>query len=36
MIGQSKPLYQYERKLTYQRHLDRLEQIQKERSKKVI
>lgn len=35
MFGPSKPLYEIERKLTYNRHLQRLDQISKERSKRV-
>jgi hypothetical protein len=35
MHGPTKPLYDVERKLTYNRHLQRLDQISKERSKRV-
>lgn len=35
MFGPTKPLYDIERKLTYQRHLKRLDEISRERSRKV-
>lgn len=33
MLGPSKPLYDIERKFAYNRHLQRLDQIRKERSR---
>jgi hypothetical protein len=36
MSAQTKPLYEVERKLEYRRHLQRLESIGKERSKRVL
>lgn len=35
MSGQTKPLYEMERQLEYKRHLQRLESIGKERSKRI-